>query len=228
MSSDAGSKKRPARTAGQRAGVSREAVVRAARAIADREGVDQVTMRRLAAELGVAPNALYTYFPNKTAILDAVLDSVLGEVEARPSVPSGTWSDDLGALMRASRRALLAHPQLVPLFISRPGGPNAIRLGEAALTCLARGGLSGRDAVEAMRALLVYTLGSAAVEIPRANDPDTHERLDRAARLIEQLPAQEFPVTRSVAPYIASHPGDADFEAGLRWLIAGIERDARR
>jgi AcrR family transcriptional regulator len=208
--------------------VSREAVVAVARTIADREGVDHVTMRRLAAELGVAPNALYTYFSNKTAILDAVLDSVLSEVQAPTPLPSGTWSDDLGALMRASRRALLAHPQLVPLFISRPGGPNAIRLGEAMLACLARGGVTGRRAVEAMRALLVYTFGSAAVEVPRKSDPATRERLDRAARLIEQLPPAEFPVTRDVASHIASHPGDSDFEAGLRWLIAGIEGDARR
>jgi AcrR family transcriptional regulator len=183
-------------------------------------------MRRLAAELGVAPNALYTYFPNKTAILDAVLDSVLAEVRPPSPSPSGTWSDDLGALIRASRRVLLAHPHLVPLFISRPGGPNAIRLGEAALACLARGGLSGRDAVAAMRALLVYMFGSAAVEVPRATDPETRERLDRASRLMAQLPAEEFPVTRSVGAHLASHPGDSDFEAGLRWLIAGIERDA--
>src|SRR5215216_3902704 len=82
---------RPSRRgAGQRAGLSRELVLAAARRIADEEGVDRLTMRRLAAELGVLPNALYTYVPDKEALLDALLDALLGDVDAGDPA-EGDW-----------------------------------------------------------------------------------------------------------------------------------------
>lgn len=215
----------PPRTPGQRAGVTREAVLEVAHRVVADEGLDHVTMRRLGAALGVAPNALYTYFPNKSAILDALLDAVLAGVRA-PDGDSRDWRSDLTALMRASRRALLAHPRLVPLFVARPGGTNALRLGEAVLRLLGRGGIRGQRAVEALRALLVYTLGFAAVEVPRVADPAGQDRLAQAAARIQDLPDADFPETRAVATQLARHPGDRDFEIGLAWLLAGIAQDA--
>lgn len=209
------------RTPGQRAGLTRAGVLACALALAEREGLEQVTMRRLAAELGVSPNSLYTYFADKTAILDALFDAVLGELEP-PDPEAGPWRDALAELMRASRRLLLAHPRLAALFLSRPGGANAMRLGEATLRILARGGVGGKRAVDATRALLTYTLGFAAMEVPRAPEPESTERLERAAALIEGLDPEEFAVTRSLARELAAHPGDAEFDAGLRWLIGGI------
>ncbi|MEW5929767.1 MAG: TetR/AcrR family transcriptional regulator C-terminal domain-containing protein [Gemmatimonadota bacterium] len=120
----------------------------------------------------------------------------------------------------ASRRLLLAHPRLAGLFLSRPGGANAMRLGEATFRILARGGVGGKRAVDATRALLTYTLGFAAMEVPR--EPESAERLERAAALIEGLDPEEFAATRALARELAAHPGDAEFDAGLRWLIGGI------
>ncbi|HET6750898.1 MAG TPA: helix-turn-helix domain-containing protein, partial [Actinomycetes bacterium] len=82
----------PRRGAGQRAGLSREAVLTAARRIADDEGVDRLTMRRLAGELGVMPNALYTYVPDKEALLDALLDDLLAGIDPGDSA-EGDWRD---------------------------------------------------------------------------------------------------------------------------------------
>src|SRR5918993_1445151 len=115
----------PRRGAGQRAGLSRAAVLAAARRIADAEGVDRLTMRRLAGELGVMPNALYTYVRHKEALLDALVDDLLADID--PGDPAeGDWRDGLIRLMDSSRRLLLAHPKLVPVFLARPGfGPNA-------------------------------------------------------------------------------------------------------
>jgi TetR/AcrR family transcriptional regulator, tetracycline repressor protein len=117
------------RGAGQRAGLSRELVLAAARRIADADGVDRLTMRRLAGELGVLPNALYTYFPHKDALLDALVDDLLGDID--PGDPAeGDWREGLVRVMDASRRLLLAHPQLVPVFLARPGlGPSAALAG---------------------------------------------------------------------------------------------------
>lgn len=214
------------RTAGQRAGVTREAVRAAAHGIVERDGVEHLTMRRLAVDLGVTPNALYTYFPNKTAIIDALLDAVLADVEPHHA-DGDTWQESLAALMRASRRALLAHPRLVPFFVARPGGPNAFRLGEAALQILGRGGVYDRTAVEALRALLVYTLGFAAIEVPRMTDPESAERLMRVTASIGGLSASEFPATLAAQNYLAMHPSDRDFETGLAWLLTGIAREGR-
>ena len=218
-------KRKQARTAGQRAGVSRNDVLGAAGAIVERQGLEQVTMRRLAADLGVAPNALYTYFDNKTALLDALVDAALATVVV-PDVERGSWKGGLGALMRASRRTLLAHPHLVPLVIARPGGPSAMRLGESTLRLLACGGVTGARAAESLRALLAFTFGFVALEVPRAADPEGPKRLELAARTMSALPLDQFPTTRATAAYLARHPGDADFEAGLGWLIEGIGRRA--
>src|ERR671913_1071568 len=98
------------RTAGQRAGLSREAVLGAARRVADDQGVDHLTMPRLAAELGVTPNALYTYFPDKEALLDALVDDLLAGIE--PGDPDeGDWRGGLVKGVERSRRLLLAHPR---------------------------------------------------------------------------------------------------------------------
>src|ERR671910_2943785 len=131
------------RTAGQRAGLSREAVLGAARRVADDQGVDHLTMRRLAAELGVTPNALYTYFPDKEALLDALVDDLLAGIE--PGDPDeGDWRDGLVRGMEGSRRLLLAHPRPGPVFLAPPRpGPNAARLGEISFRLLRRGGPEG-------------------------------------------------------------------------------------
>lgn len=220
----AGQGRAPRRTAGQRAGVTRDEVLDAAHRLARRDGIEQLSMRKLAAALGVAPNALYTYFPTKLAILDAVFDAVLGGIQV-PDVDAADWREGLMALMRASRAVMLAHPELTVLFITRPGGRNALRLGELTLQLLARGGVRDRAAVQALRALLLYTIGFTAAEAPRATDPSGPRRLRAARERIEALDPGAFPATRAVATHLAIHPGDVDFDAGLRWLLAGIANE---
>ena len=209
------------RCAGQRAGLSRELVLAAARRIADAEGVDHLTMRRLAAELGVLPNALYTYVPDKEALLDALIDDLLADIEA-DGPATGDWRDGLVRVMDSSRRLLLAHPQLVPVFLARPGlGPNAARLGEITFGLLRRGGLEGERAVEAFRALLIYSLGFAAFQARRLPE-EAGARSARAEAAFASLPADGFPEMRRLARHLASPATDHQFHTGLRWLLDGI------
>jgi len=207
------------RGAGQRAGLTRELVLAAARRIADAEGVDRLTMRRLAAELGVLPNALYSYVPDKEALLDALIDDLLGGIDPGEAVED--WRDGLVRVMDSSRRLLLAHPQLVPVFLARPGlGPNAARLGEITFGLLRRGGLEGEGAVEAFRVLLIYSLGFAAFQAWRL--PEDADRSARAEAAFVGLPEDGFPEMRRLASHLAGPATDDQFHTGLRWLLDGI------
>jgi TetR/AcrR family transcriptional regulator, tetracycline repressor protein len=196
-------------------------VVAEARRIGAEEGVEALTMRRLADALDVLPNALYTYFPDKASILDAVLDGLIGDVE-RPDA-NARPRRGLVSLMASYRSQLLTQPGLIALTVSRPQiGPKAIRLREDGLTLLKRGGLSDADAVRAYMALFAYTAGFVAFEAGRpAGKRDAEQRAD-ARKVHESLPADEFPTTRALAGRLAKRPGDAEFIYGLERLLDGF------
>jgi TetR/AcrR family tetracycline transcriptional repressor len=216
-----------ARRPGRPSRLTAHQVVAEARAIAAQQGVQRLTMRRLADALGVMPNALYTYFPDKNAILDAVLDDLLGDVER--SGPGSSWRDALASLMSSYRRLLLAQSGLIALTVSRPMyGPNALRLREDMLTLLREGQLGDADAVNAFLALFAYTTGFVAFETARV--PGTRDADQRAHghRLHTSLPEETFPSTRALAAHLAKRPGDREFMRGLHGVIAGFSTSARR
>jgi AcrR family transcriptional regulator len=162
----------PHRTPGQRAGLTREAVLAEARAALAQDGIDGLSMRRLARRLGVAPNALYSHVAGREDLIDTLLDDTLRAVEA-PDRESADWRAGVEAIMRRTYEVLLEHPDLVPLYVARRGarGPNAVALGEAMLALLARGGIDGEPATEAMRTLIVHTIGFAAFATADAIGP---------------------------------------------------------
>jgi AcrR family transcriptional regulator len=196
-------------------------VVAEARRIGADEGVEALTMRRLADALGVLPNALYTYFPDKASILDAVLDDLIGDVERPDS--NASPRPGLVSLAASYRGLLLTQPGLIALTVSRPQtGPKAIRLREHGLTLLKRAGLSDADAVRAYLALFAYTTGFVAFEAGRpAGKRDAEQRAD-TRKVHDSLPADEFPTTRALASRLAQRPGDAEFTHGLERLLDGF------
>jgi AcrR family transcriptional regulator len=208
------------RVPGQRAGLTLDTILVEARQLARDEGVERLTMRALADRLGVAPNALYSYVADKSALVDELLDAVLGDV-ATSDLDTMGWRDGLIELMRRSRGLLLSQADLLPRFLSRPArGPNAIRLGEASLALLARAGLDGARAVEALRVLLVYTFGYAAMEAPRRAEPEPDRRRIRSATAFASSP--DRPRMASLAEPLSRPATDATFELGLGWVLDGI------
>jgi AcrR family transcriptional regulator len=183
---------RSSRGPGQRAGLSRDRVLDAATDLLAERGT--VTMRAVAQQLGVAPNALYSHVADKTELVDGVLDRVLAQVEAPPLDAAGDPGAALHRLMTSTHDVLLRHPQLVPAFLARQGarGENAQRLGAVLLEHLAAAGITGDAAREALRVLIVYTIGFAAFDGAADERP---------------LPRAELRAT---------------FERGLGWLITGI------
>lgn len=208
------------REPGNRAGLRADLVLEAAREIVTRKGSKPLTMRRLAEHLGVAPNTLYSHYPNKAALMDAVLDSLLGDIDI-PDVESMDWDDGLVEIMSASRRMLLEHTDLLPLLFSKPmTGPNASRLGELSLGLLAQGGVTGDRAVLALRSLLTHTFGWVTLDAPRQDDPDIESRQASSYQAFSSH--ADSPMVAELAEPMSRRPADDDFGTSLRWLIRGI------
>ena len=117
--------------ADRRPRLDRETILAAATELVARDGLDGLSMRRLAAALGVAPMATYRHFADRAAIVDALIDAAATGI--RIPAPTGDWRADLGGIARALRITLMSQPALVEVVISRPAlGPGAIYLAEAA------------------------------------------------------------------------------------------------
>lgn len=189
---------------GQRAGLTHARVIAETRELLADEGLEGLSMRALAERLGVSPNALYSHVASKVALLDDVLDDVLAEVEA-PAADAEDPLTGLHRLMASTYGVLLAHPDLVPAYLARQGarGDNAQRLGDVMLALLARAGVSGPRGREALRVLVVYTIGFAAFATrpPIGHEDDGPE------------------------PYAGELL--ANFDSGLDWLLAGIAGSQR-
>ncbi|WP_202638967.1 TetR/AcrR family transcriptional regulator [Bailinhaonella thermotolerans] len=107
------------------AGLNRERIVAAAMAIADADGLDAVTMRRVAAEIGVSTMALYRHVENKADILDLMLDAAYGELRLAPA-PADGWRASMDRLAREVRAMVLRHPWFATLAHTRPPSPNYV------------------------------------------------------------------------------------------------------
>jgi AcrR family transcriptional regulator len=151
------------RTPGQRAGLTYDAVLAAARDVFAERGRAGLSMRSVAAHLGVAPNALYSHVADKTALVDALLDDVLGTLAPPPA--DADPMTGLRDVMLATFDLLVARPGLVAAYLERQGarGPRARALGEAMTVLLARLGVGEDAAGRVVRALIVHTLGYAAL-----------------------------------------------------------------
>lgn len=180
------------------------------------DGLDAVSMRRVADRLGVAPNSIYAHVADKAALVDELIDAMLGGV---PTPTDDGWRARIERVMRDSRRELLRHPDLVPFALVRQSvGPNALRLGEVTLGALREAGLDGPAAVTGLQVLLVHTIGSAAFETGRAQDPEPAARRRRG----RERAAEFSGVTAELSEPISRWSGDEVFERGLGWLLDGL------
>ncbi len=200
--------------------LSAERIARVALDLADREGLEAVSMRRLAAELGVGTMTLYGYFRTKEELLDAVVDAAVAE--AMPvGVGTGTWKEELGRLMRGIHEELARHPSGVRIRLVRPMlSPQALRITEAALAVLEGAGFGRAEATRAYRALFTYTFGFTSFNSPER--PEEARRQTRAA--LTALSPDDYPTLTAAASEAADTvAGEAQFEFGLERLLDGLE-----
>ncbi|MDX6697065.1 MAG: hypothetical protein QOE65_462 [Solirubrobacteraceae bacterium] len=199
--------------------LSRDQVAEAALGLVDAEGLNALSMRRLAGRLGVGTMTLYGYFRDKDDLLAAVVDAAAGdspEWEER----GGDWRAQLARLAHALRDGLERHPSLVQLRLRRPIlTPAALRGTELAMGALLEAGLSRLDAARAFRSLFLYTFGFVAFSA--GGSPD--ELRGQARGALAHLPPEEFPVLHaSVEEMARTLSGDDQFEFGLAQLLDGI------
>ena len=202
--------------------LSRESILDSALVLIDRDGLDALSMRRLAAELGIGTMTLYGYFADKQALLDALVDSVAAAAPLPPA--RGTWRERVAAVMTRLYEALTAHPALARLRAAQPiATPVAFRFTEAALAALRDGGFDAHESARHFRTLFVFTFGAAVF----GSVPSPDERA-RVAGAVAALPADEYPtLTGQWGQLLDTLDGAAQFAHGLELLLDGIEASAK-
>lgn len=199
--------------------VSREEVGRAALEMVDRNGVEGLSMRRLADVLGVGTMTLYGHVRSKDELLDLVVDEAAGG--GRPAPTEGRWRDQLRELMHGAHDNLNAHPGLVAIRMMRPiVRPDSLRFGEHGMRILRSAGFDGAEAAQAFRLLFTYVFGYAGLS-PRATAEQARRQ---AAVAIAGLPPDEYPHLTGAAPeFSRAMAGQEQFEYGLERILDGLE-----
>jgi AcrR family transcriptional regulator len=206
--------------------ITRELVLATALELIDRDGADALSMRRLGAALDRDPMILYRHAPGKAALLDGVVEIVLSQLKVDPADPD--WAAQLRTVARDYRALALAHPNVVPLLVTRPlATPLALRPRgtlrplEDILALLTRAGFSGPDALHVYRALFGFLNGHVLNELQElVENPNETDDLLRLG--LHRLPLSEFPLLRGLAHTLASYDGAAELERGLDILLTGL------
>jgi AcrR family transcriptional regulator len=198
--------------------LDRDQIVTAALGIVDEEGVEALSLRRLAQSLRVTPMSIYWHVRDKAELLELVGLAVLADIEIPP--PRGTWREQVKDLHRAMLVGLLKHPNALDVLIGRARyGAAGVTMFERLLLILLGAGLPPEAAFDAYMALYEYLLGFAAV----ANrTPGFREMQQQGVLYLRSLPPERFPSIARVASVIGRHSLEEQFEIGLAAMIEGI------
>jgi TetR/AcrR family transcriptional regulator, tetracycline repressor protein len=206
--------------------LSREKVLAAGLGLLDEAGLKQLTMRRLAAALGVQTGATYWHFRSKQDLLEAKAGTLLAGLTAGLDTEP-PWTERVTELARRLRRALLSRRDGARLFSATFFPlPSAPVYGEAVLAPLGESGLSSRDAAWAAGTLTYYVVGHAIEEQLAAALPGSGH--DATARLTGAVDPQRHPHMYAALAHIPAPHHQEHFDYGLRLIVNGIRADTER
>lgn len=220
--------------------LSRESIVAAAIEIADGEGLEAVSIRRLATKLGARPMSLYSHIERKGDLIDLMVDEVMGGSVVSGPLPSGDWRDDLRRIAQRTRENIRSHPWMIAVAFRRPFiGPNALRHIDQSLAAVSGLPLPPERKRAVLLAVDTYTLGFVRWELKAMeSDADGSEECGGGH--------DSGPSGAEIDAYIAAQAASGDyphlhelggkkrmslgvkaeaFEAGLNWLLAGIQAE---
>ena len=207
--------------------LTRERVIDAALRVMDAEGLEAVTMRRVAREVGVEAMSLYHHVEDKEDLLDGICECVMSGFDFPE--PSDDWAENCRRGARAWRRLLQEHPDVMRLLTEKRGpvqSVDSMRPMEYALTVLRSSGLSDRDTVQAFHAFGGYIQGFVMMELGSIAGGSDEEHMKAHAELAASLPG-DFETMQAVGPYFLECDADEQFEFGLDLLIRGLEAKAK-
>lgn len=186
-------------------------------AVIDREGLDAFSMRKLGAELGADPMAVYHYYPNKAALFDAVVEAIYTEIDLTEPEPEA-WDDAVASYIYAARSAMRRHPHALALLATRPVNTAPVfSLIEVLAARLVRAGARPRDVLAMVNCLATYTVGQLLADVgapvggPEAPPPDA-----------TTLDVSSIPTLVAAMADGWEFDADLTFDAGLRAMIAGF------
>jgi AcrR family transcriptional regulator len=203
--------------------LDRERILDAAEAIAASEGVGKLTMRRIGAELGADPTAVYRHFRNKHELLVQLADRMFGSaIEVDPSL---SWREAMKIELRHAMYRYRSHPDLAMLLAVQPDDtPSLQRIAERNLQTLTERGLSDADAARMFQIIENHVVGTGLyyslvenADDPRLRDPEAMRRV------YALLPADRFPNAVRVAPLLFPDI-DESFDLGSDLILDAIER----
>lgn len=197
--------------------LQRETVVAAALKLLDEVGMDGLSTRRLAQELGVQQPSLYWHFKNKRELLDALAEAMLGEHQPVDRAACADWREWMTRQSREFRRCLLSHRDGARVHVGTRPQPHDFGEVEAELAYLTAAGFTASDAIRALISLSYYTVGWVLEE----------QAATEAGRGPGQAPLtpdpQRYPLLAQAQPVMSQSDIEADYEYGLQALIAGFE-----
>ena len=213
------------RTAEPRTPLSRERVLRAAIALADEGGVEALSMRKLADELGVKAMSLYNHVASKEDLLDGILDAALAEI-ASPR-PDADWRAQIREIAVSAHETMLQHAWAADLAVRAKPGPGRLRYGDALLGCFRNAGFSKELTFHAYHIVESYIQGFTALVL-NYRAVDTQQFDEVVARFLRGDFAEDYPhFTEHALQHMQPEPGQDDvnaYELGLDLILDGLER----
>jgi len=203
--------------------LSRERVLRAALRLADAGGIESLSMRRVAQDLGVQAMSLYHHVANKDDMLDGIVDIVVSEIDV-PSLETD-WQTAMRRRATSAHAVLLRHPWATMPLVSRINvGPAMLRYVDATLGCLCKAGFSLEMADHAWNAIDSHIYGFTLQEL---NFPfEATDYSAAAAQGLALIPADQYPYLNRLTHQVVEgdYDGIHDFEFGLELILNGLDR----
>ena len=216
-------RERPAKPA-----LTREGIVAAAVQVMQAEGLDRVTMRRLAQELDTGAASLYVYLRNTAELHAAMLEELLGQVDLTPVTAAGDWRDRLIEVLWSYTRILFEQPGLAQsALVTRPSGPAYLSLAEGILALLSAGGVAPGRAAWAVDLLLHFATSTATEQGTRQREINAQDEEDALVVALREAPADTFPQIAALGTELMSGAGPDRLTWGFGVLINGILQTPR-
>ncbi len=215
--------KQTRRRGARRTPLDRTKVLRAALQLADKSGIESLSMRKLAQALKVEAMSLYNHVANKEDILDGLVELVVSEIDLPSS--GGDWRAIMRRRAISAHAVLMRHPWATMLFVARFNiGPNMLRYVDATIGCLHEAGFSYPMADHAWNAVDAYTYGFTLQKLNFPLDPAQYA--PAAQQFLHLIPVDQFPYLNGLSQEVIAgrHDGMHHLELGLELILDGLER----